>query len=122
VTPELGPVEFCIGSHRGGPRPVQLLDAGDAKRKGAYALALADEAALLAAYPHAAPLSRPGDLVIIDFLTLHASGRNRASRSRWSMQFRYFNFAEPTGRSHGWRGSFAAGVDFRTVHPELFVD
>jgi hypothetical protein len=37
------------------------------------------------------------------------------------MQFRYFNFLEPTGQSHGWKGSFAAGVDFASIHPELVV-
>lgn len=122
VTPELGPVQFCLGSHREGARPVNAGKAGDPLRKGAYALTLKDEEALLARYPHSAPLTQPGDLVIVDFLTLHASGRNRGLRSRWSMQFRYFNFAEPTGRAHGWKGSFAAGVDFRTVHPELCAD
>lgn len=122
VTPELGPVQFCLGSHLDGAQPVHAGKADDPKRKGAYALSLKDEEALLARYTQSAPLTRPGDLVIIDFLTLHASGHNRGLRSRWSMQFRYFNFAEPTGRGHGWKGSFAAGVDFRTVHPELCAD
>ncbi len=121
VTPELGPVAFCVGSHREGPVPVRLADPEGAGRSGAYALMLDREAERLARYTHIAPLTAPGDLVIIDFLVLHASGHNRGSRSRWSMQFRYFNFAEPTGRSHGWKGSYAAGVDFRQVHPELFV-
>jgi len=53
---------------------------------------------------------------------LHASGHNRSLRSRWSMQLRYFNFNDPTGRSYGWKGSYAAGVDFRQIHPELCVD
>ena len=60
--------------------------------------------------------------VLVDFLVLHASGQNTSGRSRWSMQFRYFNFCEPTGRAHGWKGSYANGVDFRTVHPELSVE
>ena len=122
VPPELGPVEFCLGSHLDGAQPVYAGKADDPKRKGAYALSLKNEEALLAQYTKSAPLTRPGDLVIVDFLTLHASGHNRGERSRWSMQFRYFNFAEPTGRGHGWKGSFAAGVDFRTVHPELCAD
>ena len=49
------------------------------------------------------------DLLIMDFLTLHASGHNTSRRSRWSMQSRLFNFREPTGVSHAWRGSYAAG-------------
>jgi hypothetical protein len=121
VTAEMGPVQFCPGSHREGALPVVVADPDNAGRTGAYALMLANEEALLGKYERTAPLSNPGDLVIIDFLVLHASGRNLSNRSRWSMQFRYFNFAEPVGRSHGWTGSFAAGVDFRTIHPELCI-
>lgn len=121
VTQALGPVEFCLGSHKEGALPVSAGSA-DAKRKGAYSLMLHNEAYYLTKYPHVAPLTKPGDLVIIDYLVLHASGRNCSERSRWSMQFRYFDFAEPTGMSHGWKGSYAAGVDFKQIHPELCID
>lgn len=121
VTEALGPVEFCLGSHKEGALPVSTGDS-NSKRKGAYNLLLHNEAYYLAKYPHIAPLSEPGDLVVIDFLTLHASGINRSDRSRWTMQFRYFDFSEPTGMAHGWKGSFAAGVEFRQIHPELCVD
>ena len=50
------------------------------------------------------------------------SGENRGSRSRWSMQIRWFNFAEPTGKRLGWPGAYAAGSALRAVHPELVVD
>lgn len=121
MTEDIGPVVFCPGSHREGPVPVTTHDPDNANRTGAYALMLHNEAELLSRYEKTAPLTNPGDLVILDFLVLHASGHNRSNRSRWSMQFRYFNFNEPVGRGHGWKGSFAAGVDFRTVHPELCV-
>lgn len=116
----LGPVQFCVGSHLSGPAPVRTSAGGG--KSGAYALTLRDEAELLGRYPHAAPLTRRGDLVLIDFLTLHASGFNTSGRSRWSMQFRYFNFDEAVGIAHGWKGSFAAGIDFRDIHPELCAD
>lgn len=121
VTEALGPVEFCLGSNAEGALPVSTgsINSG---RKGAYNLLLHNEAHYLAKYPHVAPLSEPGDLVVIDFLVLHASGANRSDRSRWTMQFRYFDFFEPTGMAHGWKGSFAAGVEFRQIHPELCVD
>ncbi|MBV8035002.1 phytanoyl-CoA dioxygenase family protein [Roseateles sp.] len=120
VDEALGPVRFCPGSQREGPLPVYR-GSGDG-RSGAYALMLANQEALLSRYAQVAPLCAPTDLVIIDFLVLHASGYNRSQRSRWSMQFRYFNFADATGRSHGWKGSFAAGQDFSLIHPELCVD
>ena len=119
VDEAIGPVQFCPGSHREGPLPVFTSDPNDASRTRAYGLMLKDEESLIARYPRVAPLLSPTDLVVVDFLLLHASGHNCGQRARWSMQFRYFNFAEPTGRSHAWKGSFAAGVDFRDVHPEL---
>ncbi|SFS05889.1 Phytanoyl-CoA dioxygenase (PhyH) [Dyella sp. OK004] len=122
ITPELGPVQFCPGSHTDGPAPVLTKGSDGSGRSGAYALHLKDEESLLSRYPIISPLPSPGDLIVVDFLTLHASGYNRSNRSRWSMQFRYFNFTDPVGMAHGWKGSFAAGVDFRQIHPELCAD
>ena len=122
MTPALGPVRFALGSQHDGPVPVHTRDPLAPDRSGAYALRLSDEAARLARYVEVAPLVQPGDLVVIDYLTLHASGQNVGERARWSMQMRWFNFLEPTGQGYGWKGSFAAGVDLRTVHPELVVD
>jgi hypothetical protein len=121
MTEARGPVRICVGSHRDGLRPVARFDPRNPAKQGAYGLTLADEPEVVARYRQVAPLSVPGDLIIMDFLTLHESGANRSDRSRWSMQFRYFNFLEPTGQSHGWKGSFAAGVDFASIHPELVV-
>jgi hypothetical protein len=120
VTEKCGPVTFCPGSQRLGPLPVCNADPDGAGRSGAYALMLKDQERILEKYSKVSPLTSPGDLVIIDFLVLHCSGYNKSERARWSMQFRYFNFANPVGRSHGWKGSFATGVDFSVVHPELF--
>ena len=122
VIPELGPVEICAGSHKDGPVPVLTSDPRNAEKQGAYSLTLQGESELLERYEHVAPLTKPGDLIVIDFMTLHASGDNRTERSRWTVQFRYFNFCNQTGIEHGWKGSYAAGVNFRTVHPELCAD
>lgn len=122
MTAELGPVEFCVGSHKDGLAPVREVDADNPDKTGAYGLTLADEAERVARYEKVAPLTQPGDLVLIDFLTLHRSGANVSNRSRWSLQMRWFNFAEPTGKKLGWPGAYAAGGDLRAVHPELVVD
>ncbi len=122
IDESLGPVQFCLGSHLDGLVPVHTGDPLNSEKSKAYALTLENEQGLIERYPKVAPLTNPGDLVVVDFLLLHASGHNRAQRSRWSMQLRYFNFIEPTGRAHGWKGSYAAGVDFRVVHPELCAD
>jgi Phytanoyl-CoA dioxygenase (PhyH) len=121
ITESLGPVALCAGSHKEGALPVLRLESSASGRSGAYALQLANEQSLIAKYPQSSPLTNPGDLILMDFLTLHASGFNRSERSRWSMQFRYFNMAESTGQAHGWKGSYADGVDFASIHPELIV-
>jgi Phytanoyl-CoA dioxygenase (PhyH) len=121
ITESLGPVALCAGSHKEGALPVLRLESSTSGRSGAYALQLAEEESLVAKYPQDSPLTNPGDLILMDFLTLHASGFNRSERSRWSMQFRYFNMAESTGQAHGWKGSYADGVDFASLHPELIV-
>ena len=118
VTADLGPVQFAVGSHAEGLIPVYRDDAG-AGKTGAYALHLDKAEERLSRYKHVAPLSKPGDLILMDFLTMHQSGHNISSIPRWSVQFRYFNYAEPVGVRIGWQGSFAAGVDFGQVLPEL---
>ena len=122
VTPEMGPVQFAAGSHQEGLVRVHTRDPRNPDKSGAYALTLEHEEERLSRYRREAPVSQPGDLVIIDFLVLHASGSNRGTRSRWTIQSRYFNFRDPTGMRIGWRGAFASGVDFRTIHPELVVE
>lgn len=117
ITNEIGPVIFCPKSHLLGTCPV-IFDE-DSDRIGAYKLKLFNETYLISNYEKISPLTKPGDVVIVDYLTLHASGENRSARSRWSMQFRYFDFNDATGRSINWKGSFAAGTDFAKVHPDL---
>ncbi len=117
VTKDMGPVEVAKGSQREGLVPV-VTDDGGAGKTGAYSLRLEGESERIGRYEHVAPLTEPGDLIVMDFLTLHQSGRNVSDRPRWSMQFRYFNFADPVGMSLNWSGAFAQGKSI----DEIFVD
>ena len=121
VTPEMGPVQIAEGSQAEGLIPVYRDDAGLGK-SGAYALFMDNCDKRLAKYPTVAPLTQPGDLILMDFLTMHQGGHNVSTMPRWSLQFRYFNFADPLGTRIGWCGSFAAGVDFSKILPELVTD
>lgn len=118
LTQAMGPVEIAVASHLEGIIPVHS-DAGAANQTGAYALRLDDLEARLARFQRVAPVTEPGDLIIMDFLTIHRSGRNVSDRPRWSMQFRYFNFLDPTGIDMEWSGSFAAGTNFAELLPQL---
>jgi len=120
IEPEMGPVQICVGSHRDGLARYQR-GARYAGKSGAYQIGLADEEAAISGYAIAAPLARPGDLLVMDFLTLHQSGYNVGTRSRWSMQLRYFNFREPNGIKLGWPASVTAGTDIESLFPESFI-
>ena len=119
VTADLGPVQLSAGSHVEGAIPVYTTNPDNPAKTGAYGLTLKDKDKFISKYPVVAPLTSPSDLMVIDFMTLHASGYNMSKKSLWSMQLRYFNFRESTGIKNSWCGSYAAGVDFAKVHPEL---
>jgi Phytanoyl-CoA dioxygenase (PhyH) len=118
VTVDMGPVEIALGSQKEGIVPVYEDGAG-AGKTGAYALRLDRESERLGKYRKVAPCTDPGDLVLMDFLTMHQSGINASAVPRWSIQFRLFNFADPTGIKLGWKGSFAAGESYADILPEL---
>ena len=122
IQEELGPVQICPKSHKGGLRRSYLKDPENPDKTGAYAMRIENEAALLKQYGIIAPLSEPGDLILMDFLTLHSSGKNISNRSRWSMQFRYFNFNDPTGIRINWTGCVMNGIQLKDVHPELIIE
>ena len=70
LTHEMGPVQICPRSHLGGLRRSYLKDPDNPEKTGAYAMRLENEESLIAQYGTVAPLSEPGDLVLMDFLTL----------------------------------------------------
>ncbi|MDG2989560.1 phytanoyl-CoA dioxygenase family protein [Candidatus Synechococcus calcipolaris G9] len=119
---EMGPVQICPRSHVGGLRRSYLKDPDNPEKTGVYAMRLENEEALIAQYGTVAPLSEPGDLLLIDFLTLHSSGVNISERSRWSIQFRYFSFEDPSGIRINWTGCVANGTQLKDIHPELVID
>lgn len=122
ITEELGPVQICPGSHKDGLRRSYLNDPAMEGKPGAYGLKIENENAVIDKYGIVSPLSSPSDLVLMDFLTLHSSGKNVGIRSRWSMQFRYFNFNHPSGIEIDWKGCVASGVQLKDVHPELIIE
>lgn len=121
VSPELGPMTICRGSHKDG---LCIYSKGKsyAQKVGAYKIGIVNDAEVVARYEQVAPLTSLGDLIIMDFLTIHQSGFNVSSRSRWSVQSRFFNFREPTGTRIGWKASVTAGTDVERIFPKHFVE
>lgn len=101
IADEMGPVQVAPGSHALGPIAT-VEDSGGVGRTGAYSMRLPNEEELVAKYDVIAPLTEPGDLLVMDYLTLHQSGYNVSDRARWSVQFRLFNYDNATGVQTGW--------------------
>ncbi len=118
----VGSVIFCPGSQHEGLLPVHLHDPLNKNRNGAKATQIANLDTYLARYPQTSMDTRPGDMVALHGLTLHCSRPNRSSRTRWSIQLRYFNFRDSDGRRIYWTGGMLAGVNLRDVHPEAVIE
>lgn len=124
MTQALGPVNFCVSSHKAGLFPLTCPPENvHQKNTTLYGtgLRMLDEHRVVQRFEHIAPLLGVGDLAVIDFLTIHCSSSNTSDQARWSMQLRWFNFREETGIRNGWPKSYAHGKSFADVHPELFV-
>jgi len=121
IKADMGPVIVCPGSHRGGLRKCRK-HGKYSDKAGAYKIGLADEEQVVGSYEQAAPLTNPGDLIVMDYLTIHQSGINVSNRSRWSIQSRFFNFRDPTGIQIGWKPSVTVGTDIEDIFPECFCE
>ncbi|CAG1021302.1 hypothetical protein MTYM_00907 [Methylococcales bacterium] len=121
ITEEIGPVMVCLGSNRDGLRKVTK-HGKYTDKKGAYKIGLVDEESVVAEYQCVAPLTEPGDLILMDFLTIHQSGINQSNRSRWSIQTRFFNFHEENGIRIGWKGSVTLGTNIENIFNSYFLE
>jgi len=120
LTNDMGPVVICKGSHKVGLHRVSR-QGSYSDKGGAYQIGMVDEEIIASRYDQLAPLTATGDLIIMDFLTIHQSGFNVSSRSRWSLQSRFFNFRDPIGIDIGWKPSVTAGADIEKIFSDYFV-
>lgn len=97
----IGAVEICRGSHRLGPVPHARLERYATKR-GIYQVGIPNDEDLVRGFETVCPITSPGDLVLMDFATLHQSGHNRSDDLRVTMQVRLFDFCAPDGAKASW--------------------
>lgn len=121
VLPDMGPVLVCVESNKDGLCTYSKSKPYEQK-SGAYKIGILNDEKVAGRYKQVAPLTEPGDLIVMDYLTIHQSGFNVSKRSRWSIQSRFFNFCEPTGMRIGWKASVTAGTDIETIFPEYFAE
>ena len=120
IEENMGPVSVCIGSHKDGLRKCSR-SAAYSDKSGAYKIGIVDDEQVAAGYAKASPLTRPGDLIVLDYLTIHQSGYNTSDKSRWSVQSRFFNYRHPSGMQVGWKASVTAGTDIEEIFADYFV-
>lgn len=118
MTEEMGPVLLARGSHLSG---IHRIDAGEGTEAemaaGGYEnFRIENEEAVLACHQIVAPLVAMGDVVALDFRTLHRSGINRSTRTRWSAQMRLMSFDDPAGAALQWTGGIKSGKTIREIN------
>jgi hypothetical protein len=101
VTPDMGPLEIAVGSHKGGLLPIQDVGPGHARRERSYTWEIDDSGMVETKYEMVAPLTEPGDVIVMDYRTIHRSGRNTSAVPRWSALWRYFDYRK--GVEMGWK-------------------
>jgi hypothetical protein len=117
----VGSVIFSPGSQREGLMPLYLDDPVNANRNSTKTFEIVNIDQYIERYPEVSMNTVPGDIVALHGLTLHRSRPNASSRTRWSMQLRFFNYRDPQGRRMFWTGGMTAGVDLQTIHPEAVI-
>ena len=121
VDQAMGPVRIARGSHREGLLSLVCGDPLNLSKNYTTAMHIPDAEAIAERYPEDAPSTLPGDVVFIDFLTLHASGYNRSPRTRIACQARYVDLCHPEAVARGWIGGMHEGHDFRDIHPDKVI-
>ena len=101
MLPNMGSVELLGGSHKLGHIEHKPLPEYSNKT-GLYktGLPLADN--YEKEFDKFVPLTKPGDVIILDSRTIHQSGWNRSARLRVTMQVRYFGFNNEQAIKDGW--------------------
>ncbi len=119
VTQLMGPVQIAKGSHRDGILPVRALDPLNRQKDYTQTFVIPDAEARAHRFEVLQLETQPGDVVFMDFATLHASGFNRSpSHTRITAQLRYFDMLADDAIAQRWQGGFQEGGDFTRLHPD----
>jgi ectoine hydroxylase-related dioxygenase (phytanoyl-CoA dioxygenase family) len=121
TTLEMGPVEVLDGSHAEGLLPVQCGDPLNRSKDYTQTFRIPEPDRFLKKYERTRFTTEPGDLLFLDFFTVHCSGFNRSDRVRVSCQARYFDMTHPTAVDHRWVGGWQDGGDFTKLHPDKVI-
>lgn len=117
ITNEIGPVKILEKSHKDNLQ-YYCKNKKYSFKKGAYNWGIFQEEKVIKKYFEVSPLTKPTDLVVMDYLTIHSSGKNISNFPRWSIQYRYFNFMDTVGTKIGWKSSVNHANEIKTLFPQ----
>jgi len=105
ITEDMGPLVVAPGSHRE-IVPVEMDFSGHQPGSGSMHAVLRFRVEEDRAERHALPLCpvEEGDVVVFHSLLLHRSSANRSTRSRWTVNPRFGDAADPAFAGRGWLG------------------
>ncbi len=106
-------LSVAIGSHKPG---VQRLQERDGQMMGIADPSFPDR------FPQRIISVHPGEVLVVQTLALHRSVQNQSDQTRWTLQFRHGNFAEPKAVRRKWPGPRPDRVPFSETHPEYYQD
>jgi len=113
----MGPLKIYKKSHIHGLLRYKKHKKEDGQPLG-YSIIIDEDESIDQRFETIEPTIDVGDLIVMDFLTVHASGYNCSKISRWSIQLRYFNFKEKKGVDLGWKPNMTVGTNVE----EIFKD
>jgi hypothetical protein len=115
-----GWLTVAAGSHKAGMQKLRLIDPDNAANNKQKMMQIA-AADAHRDYPNLSLPVKLGDVLVFSTLLLHASGHNRSTRPRFTMQIRFGNYLHPVAVAKGWPGSMRDGSVFHERHPEYIA-
>ena len=109
VHEDMGPVDIWARSHTEGLLRLKIDDSPN-PRSGVNSIVLADEQYLCERYERVSFGTSAGDVVLFDYMTVHASSPNRSPAPRWTLQWRLFDVLGPLGQQLKWRSGWSGGL------------
>ena len=113
----LGPLKIYEKSHKNGLLKYKQMQRLDNQPEG-YSIIIDQKEKIKERFKVIEPILDVGSVIALDFLTVHESGINRSSHSRWTIQLRYFNFYDEKGIKLGWKPSITQGSQIKKIFKE----
>jgi hypothetical protein len=114
-----GAIKVYPGTHKLGLQKIKVIK--NKKIRKTRRQLLADATKIKKKFKFNYVYMNPGDLLILDFLTLHESSQNKSTRTRITFISRYIDFFSGTGTEIFYSDGEQANIFFNKVHKNLII-